>query len=61
MLSGAIKLYSPEEIVNRKPSITVKELRAVQLKGEFFSAFIRDSLIILTDYSLEVNYENENI
>jgi len=61
MLSAAIKLYSTEDIVNRKPSITGKELRAVQLKVEFFSAFIKDTLIILTAYSLEVNCENENI
>lgn len=61
MLSGAIKLYSTEDVVNRKPSITAKELRAVQLKVEFCSAFIKDTLIILTAYSLEVNCENENI
>lgn len=61
MLSGTIKLYCSEGFINRKPSITGKELRAVQLKVEFCSAFRKDVLIILTALSLEVNYGNENI
>lgn len=44
-------------MVNRKPSITTKELRAVQLKVEFVAALIKDTLVILTAYSLEVNCE----
>lgn len=39
----------------------MKELRAVQLKVEFVAVLIKDTLIILTAYSLEVNCENENI
>lgn len=61
MLSDTMKLYSSEGFINRRPSITGKELRAVQLKVEFCSAFRKDILIILTALSLEINYGNENI
>lgn len=61
LLSCAIKWYRTGGRVNRKPSITTKELRAVQLKVEFVPALIKDTLIILTAYSLEVNCGNENI